>query len=111
VFYSNGISTEYDAAVHLEGQYSISRQLTEWLMGTGVVEMKYFTADQVPFGTGIITTGNATIGLVGTDLIFLVSEIFSPTVTLRYGMGNTTIDDIQYDVSGFEVGLGLKISF
>ncbi|MHB1048981.1 MAG: hypothetical protein ACYC09_02790 [Bacteroidota bacterium] len=110
VFYSNGISTEYDAAVHLEGQYSVSRQLNEWLMGTGVLEMKYFTADQVPFGTGIITTGNATIGMVGTDFMFLVSDIFSPTVTLRYGMGNTTIDDIQYDVNGFEVGLGLKIS-
>lgn len=110
-FYSGGQATEYDAAVHVEGQYSLSRPLNEWLLGTGVLEMKYFTADQIPFGTGIVTTGNATLGSGGADFSFLVSDIFTPTVTLRYGMGTTTIDDRQYDVNGFEAGLGLKVSF
>lgn len=110
VFYSGGTSTEYEAAAHIEGQYSLSRPLYDWLLGTVSLEGKYYTADQVPFGTGIINTGNATIGAAGVDFLFLVSTVFSPTVTVRYGMGSTTIDDIQYDVGGFEAGIGLKIS-
>jgi hypothetical protein len=110
-FYNAGMSTEYDAAVQYEGQYSATMQLNPWLMGTGIVEFKYHTADQVPFGTGIVRTGNSTIGSIGTDFAFMVSEIVSPALTLRYAAGTTTIDDIAYDVTGFEAGIGLKISF
>lgn len=110
-FYNAGIATEYDAAVQYEGQYSLTTQLNPWLMGTGSAEFKYHTADQVPFGTGIVRTGNSTIGSIGTDFLFMVSDVISPTLTLRYAMGRTTIDDIAYDVNGFEAGIGLKISF
>lgn len=115
-YYNSGVSTKYDAAVQTEGQYSISRQLNDWLVGSATGEIKNYSADQIPFAGSIIKTGNAAITSLGFDLLLVVSDIVSPTVSMRYAFGTATIADdafneIRYAVSGIEAGLGLKISF
>lgn len=111
-----GTETKYDAAVQGEAQYTLTRPLTDWLVGTGSVELKYYTPDQVPFGGSIVKTGDATVVSIGADLLLLVSDIVTPTVTLRYAAGTSTIADgafneVSYDVTGLEAGVGLKVSF
>ena len=104
-------TTKFDAGLQAEGQYSLTYQLNEWLIGSGVVEMKYYTPDQFLLGGQLIKSGNAEIVSIGADFAFLVSDIIAPTMNIRYSIGNITIDDVFYDINGFEIGVGLKVSF
>lgn len=104
-------STKYDAGIQAEGQYTLTHQLNEWLIASAVGEVKYYTPDQLVISGQLVESGNAEIGSVGADFLFIFSDIITPTLSLRYMQGNITIDDQFYDLSGFEAGVGLKISF
>ncbi|MEW5797741.1 MAG: hypothetical protein AB1728_01935 [Bacteroidota bacterium] len=104
-------TTKFDAGLQAEGQYSLTYQLNDWLVGSGVIEVKYYTPDQFQLGGQLVESGNAEITSIGTDFAFLVSDIVSPTMNIRYSFGNITIDDTFYEINGFEVGIGLKVSF
>ncbi len=110
-FYSNAGTTEYDATTQVEGQYAVTIPMNAWLTGNAIVEGKYYTADQIPIANNVIETGKARIGSGGMDLQFHISDVVLPMLTVRYAMGNIIIDDIASDVDGFEVSLGVKVSF
>lgn len=104
-------NTKYDTGIQAEGQYALTYQLNEWLIGTAIGEAKYYTPDQLLVSGRLVESGNAEIGSVGADFTFLVSDIILPVVNLRFMAGNITIDDTFYEISGFEAGIGLKVSF
>ncbi|MBI2427946.1 MAG: hypothetical protein HYV29_03980 [Ignavibacteriales bacterium] len=108
---TDSVSTKFDAGLQAEGQYSLTHQLNEWLVGSAVLEAKYYTPDQFQLGGQLVESGNAEIGSAGADFVFIVSDILFPTLNIRYSFGNITIDDSFYEISGFEIGMGLKISF
>jgi len=110
-YITDSVSTTYDAGVQVEGQYSLTHQLNEWLVASAVGEVKYYTPDQLLISGQLVESGNAEIGSVGGDLLFLVSDVVSPTLGVRYAIGNITIDDISYELTGFEVNIGLRVSF
>jgi hypothetical protein len=110
-FYDPAGTKKYDATTQVEGQNSCTIPINGWLTANAVAEGKYYTADQVPFGTEVIETGTASIGSVGGDFLFAVSDIFFPVLNVRYARGSVKIDRTSYDVNGFEAGLGVKISF
>jgi hypothetical protein len=104
-------TTEYQSSSQLEFQYSFSTPVNEWLNGTLVAEYKSYGADQTVIGGTLVETGKAGIFSFGGDAGFLVSDIFFPSVTVRYATGTIVYEGIQYDVSGIEAGVGLRISF
>ncbi len=104
-------STKYDAGMQIEGQYSLTYPLNEWLTGVAVGELKYYTADQLPVADKVVETGKAQIISLGPDLLFHFTDTVLPILTVRYSTGGITIDDEEYDLTGFEIGLGLKVSF
>ena len=110
-FYSGTVTTKYDVTTQFEGQYALSMPLNEWLLGTGVVGTKIFTADQIPVGGIPVETGKAQIGSAGCDATFLFSDIIFPTLSFRYAMGNVTLENKVKDVHGFEIGLGIRVAF
>lgn len=109
--FNDSSSIKYNAGTQLDGQYTLSSQLNSWSTGVAVVGIKLYSADQLPIGQDIVETGKAQIISVGGDLLFHFSEILTPTLSLRYSTGDITLEDEEYDVSGFEIGLGLKVSF
>lgn len=110
-YITDSVTTTYDAGVQGEGQYSLTYQLNEWLVASAVGEVKYYTPDQLLISGQLAESGNAAIGAVGADFLFLVSDVVSPTLGVRYARGSITIDDINYELTGVEVNLGVRISF
>ncbi len=110
-FYNGAATTTYNKTIQMEGQYSLSYPLSQWLLGTAVGELKLFTADQIPVGGVPIETGKAQIGSAGADVTFLFSDIFYPTLNIRYALGNITLDNNKKDVRGIEAGLTIRIVF
>jgi hypothetical protein len=85
--------------------------LNEWLIGSAVGEIKYYTPDQLLISGRLVESGTARSISVGPDFLFVLSETVSPTLSMRYVTGTITIDDVNYAFNGFEAGVGLKISF
>lgn len=110
-YYRSTDTAKYKASTQLEGQYSLMYPLNNWLIGTGIGEIKYYTGDQIPFGTSVIETGAAQIVSLGGDFTFLFSDIVLPTLNLRYSFGTVRMDGKDKSVNGISLGLGLKISF
>ena len=109
--FTDTVSTKYDAGTQVEGQYSLTYPLNSWLTGAAIGEIKYYTGDQFHNGIQVVETGAAHVYSLGGDFIFLVSEILLPTLSVRYSTGDITIEDINYDITGVEIGFGLKVSF
>lgn len=110
-YITDSTSTTYNAGIQAEGQYSLTHQLNQWLVASAVGEIKYYTPDQLLISGQLVESGDAEIGSVGADFLLLVSEVVSPTIGVRYSIGNITIDDIFYELTGFEVNIGLRVSF
>jgi len=114
---TDSLSTKYDAGTQLEGQYTLTYPLNEWLTGIAAGQVKSYSTDQLPIGgaaagTGkdYIETGKTQIISLGADFLFLFSDVVTPTLTIRYSTGDITIEDTNYDVTGFEIGFALKVS-
>jgi len=104
-------TTEYKSSTQIEGQYSLSRQVYDWLNGTIIVEYKSYSADQTIIAGNLVETGKASIVSIGGDAGFLFSDIVYPTVSIRYSSGTIVFEGKSYNVSGIEAGVGVKISF
>ncbi len=104
-------STEYQSATQIETQYSISMPVNNWMNGTIIGEYKSYTPDQTTITGSVVETGKAGIVSFGGDAGFLISDIFYPTVSIRYSTGSIVYEGNQYNVSGIDVGVGVKISF
>jgi len=101
---------KYDASLQIEGMYSPGTLLMNGLYGALVVEGKYYTPDQIPSGITYTETGNAQIVSGGTDLTIVNWGWVQPTVGFRYGLGSITISGADYDVSGLDANLTLRIT-
>jgi hypothetical protein len=110
-FYHDSTTKEYSGSIQSEFRYSLTTQLNSWLTGNVVFEPRLYTGDQIEFGTGVVETGKALIVSIGPDFLFTVSDIIIPTLSFRYLAGNITIDGGKENVSGFEAGIGIKVSF
>jgi hypothetical protein len=110
-FYSGETQTKYDATLQMEGQYTLSYPVAEWLQGSAVGEIKNFSSDQVPVGGVPIETGKAQIISAGVDGTFLFSSVIYPTVTLRFATGTVTMENRTKDVLGIDAGLMVRIVF
>ncbi|MDP1676721.1 MAG: hypothetical protein Q8L88_07610 [Bacteroidota bacterium] len=104
-------STEYQSSTQIETQYSFSTPVNEWLNGTIVGEYKLYSPDQTTITGSVVETGKAGIVSFGGDAGFLISDIFYPTVSFRYSTGSFVYEGNQYDVSGIDALVGVKISF
>jgi hypothetical protein len=110
-FITDSTSTTYAAGTQAEVQYALTKRLNEWLIGSAVGEIKYYTPDQLLISGRLVESGTARSISVGPDFLFALSETVSPTLSMRYVTGTITIDDVNYAFNGFEAGVGLKISF
>jgi hypothetical protein len=110
-FYSSGSELKNNATLQLEGQYTLSSPLTEWLQGSGMIEYKTFGVDQVIVGLVPVETGKASILTFGADGTFLFSSVVFPTVSLRYGTGTVMMDERLRDVQGIEAGISIRVLF
>ncbi len=99
------------SAIQIEAQYSVSRALSNWLFTTGIVEIKTFTEDRFPAGTEIIKTGKAFLASLGAEGVFTFSQIIIPTLSVKYGKGNLLLNNKQYNISGIEAGLSIRVMF
>lgn len=104
-------TTEYTSSTQIEGQYSLSTRLNDWLNGTIIGEYKLYSADQTIIAGNLVETGKAGIASLGGDAGFLFSDIIYPTVSIRYSIGSIMYEGKSYNVSGIEAGVGVKISF
>ena len=101
---------KYDASLQIEGQYSLGTMISSALYTSFVGEGKYYTPDQVPAGISYIETGSAQIGSVGADISIVTWGWVQPTIGARYAMGSITISGVDYDVSGIDGNLTLRIT-
>ncbi len=104
-------TTEYKSSTQIEGQYSLTMPLNDWVNGTVVGEYKSYSADQTVIAGQLVETGKAGIVSFGGDAGFLFSEILYPTISIRYSSGTIVYEGRSYSVSGIEAGVGVKISF
>ena len=104
-------TTEYTSSTQIEGQYSVSTRVNDWLNGTIIGEYKSYSADQTIIAGNLVETGKAGIASLGGDAGFLFSDIIYPTVSIRYSSGTIVYEGKSYNVSGIEAGVGVKISF
>ena len=104
-------STEYQSSTQIETQYSLSTPVNDWLNGTVTAEYKSYSPDQTTITGSVVETGKAGIASLGGDAGFLISDIFYPTVSVRYSSGSIVYEGKPYNVSGIEAGVGVKISF
>jgi hypothetical protein len=110
-FYSSDSVLKNKATLQLEGQYTLSYPLTEWLQGSGIIEYKTFGVDQVIVGLVPVETGKADIVSFGADGTFLFSSVIFPTVSFRYATGTVMMDERSRDVQGIEAGLSIRVLF
>ena len=110
-FYNSGTATKNEAALQMEGQYTLSYPVAEWLQGSAVGEVKNFASDQVLVGGVPIESGKAQIFSIGADGTFLFSSVIYPTLTLRYATGSVTMENKAKDVHGIEAGLMIRVIF
>lgn len=110
-YITDSTSTTYNAGMQAEGQYTLTKRLNEWLIGSAVGEVKYYTPDQLLISGRLVESGNAEIISAGPDFLFVFSDVVSPTLSIRFLFGNMTVDDVSYTINGFEAGVGLKVSF
>ncbi len=101
-------TTEYNASTQIEGQYTLTYPVNDWLLGSAV---------QTLVSGIVVETGKAQITSFGFDATFLFSQIIVPTFSFRYSTGEITLEDNNaagkskvHDVSGLLVGLGIRVS-
>lgn len=104
-------SKKSDPSLQLEGQYTLGTMANDWLYGSVVAEGKYYTPDQIISSGSVIETGKAAIGSGGVDLTVISWGWVMPTFGLRYAMGTITMFGAEYDVSGLDANLMLRIMF
>lgn len=102
---------KYDASFQAEGQYSLGLMTFDGLYASLVAEGKFYTPDQVPTGISYIETGNAKVVSGGADLTFVTFGWVMPTVGFRYGSGVLTIAGEEFDVTGLDANLSVRIAF
>lgn len=110
-FYNSGTATKNEATLQMEGQYTVSYPIAEWLQGSAVGELKNFASDQVLVGGVPIESGKAQVISVGADGTFLFSTVIYPTLSLRYATGSVTMENKVRDVHGIEAGLMIRVVF
>ncbi len=110
-FYTSTSEMKNDATLQIEGQYTLSYPVMEWLQASGVVELKHFGVDQVIVGGVPVETGKADIVSIGADGTFLFSSVIFPTLSLRYATGTVMMDQRSRDVQGIEAGLSVRVVF
>jgi hypothetical protein len=104
-------TTEYKSSTQIETQYSLTTPLKDWLNGTIIGEYKLYSPDQTIIAGHLVETGKAGIVSFGGDAGFLFSDIFYPTISIRYSSGTIVYEGKSYNVSGIEAGVGIRISF
>jgi hypothetical protein len=104
-------TTEYKSSTQIETQYSLSTPLNNWLNGTIIGEYKLYNADQTVIAGNLVETGKAGIVSFGGDAGFLFSDIFYPTISIRYSSGTFVYEGTSYNVSGIDAGVSIKILF
>lgn len=110
-FYTSTSEMKNEATLQIEGQYTLSYPVAEWLQASGVAELKHFGVDQVIVGGVPVETGKADIVSIGADGTFLFSSVIFPTLSLRYATGTVMMDERSRDVQGIEAGLSVRVIF
>jgi len=109
--YNSGAAESYKSSQHYEIQYTASWFPVQWCALSGILQGKYHTGDQIPFGVGIYETGKAQLALIGGEVGFTLASWFGLAFDAKYGIGSVVIENIKNNVTGIEFGGSGRVQF
>ena len=109
--FNSGVAESYKSSQHYEVQYTASWLATKWCDLSGILEGKYHTGDQIPFGVGIYETGKAQLASVGGEAGFTLASWFGVAFDAKYGIGSVVIENVKNNVTGIEFGGSGRVQF
>jgi hypothetical protein len=109
--YSSGVAESYKSSQHYEVQYTASWLPERWCSLSWILQGKYHTGDQIPFGVGIYETGKAQLASVGGEVGFTLASWFGLSFDAKYGVGSVVIENVKNNVTGIEFGGSGRVQF
>lgn len=109
--FNSGVSESYKSSQHYEGQYTLTWQAAQWCSLSGLLQGKYHTGDQIPFGVGIYEMGKAQLGSIGGEIGFALASWFTVGFEGKYGIGSVVEENVKNNVTGLEGGGSARIQF